>query len=106
MIAAKCFKDANVEGGNMFAPAEATTPGSQLARESSDAIKVVLDFQHRDWSFVSQPGLYPTSCGNGTSTDNPRGAPSDRNEHLRQCPEVYRERLYSSHTASTRRWSP
>lgn len=58
MIAAKRFQDSNVEGGSMFAVTDATTPGSDSAKESTDAIKVVLDFEHRDWSFVSQPGQY------------------------------------------------
>lgn len=59
MLAAKRFTDSNVEGGNMSALVEATTPESQLAKESRGAIKVVLDFQNRDWNFVTQPGLYP-----------------------------------------------
>ncbi|SLM37381.1 histidine kinase-group i protein [Lasallia pustulata] len=48
MITAKRFQDSNIDGRNMFAIAEAKTPRSQLAKESSDAVKVVLDFQHRD----------------------------------------------------------
>lgn len=75
MIAAKRFKDSNVEGSAMFAITEATPPGSPLAKESSDAIKVVLDFQHRDWNFVSQPGSYPTSSDVELLLTVPRGAP-------------------------------
>lgn len=107
MIAAKRFQDSNVEGGSMFAVTEATTPGSDSAKESTDAIKVVLDFEHRDWSFVSQPGQYLTlsHSHNEILLTAVRGAASDRNEHLRQFPEVYGQRLHPSHTAGSRRWS-
>ena len=105
MIAAKRFQDSNIDWCNVFAIAEATTPRFQLAKESSNAVKVVLDFQHRDWRFVSQPGLYPTLSDSEILLTAFRRAPSNRNEYLRECPEVYRERLYPSHTPSTRRWS-
>lgn len=89
MIASKRFQDSNVEGGNLFAVTKATMPGSHSAKESNDAIKVVLDVQHRDWSFVSQPGQYPHLSRNKLIPTAHRGAPSDCNEHLWQCTEVY-----------------